>query len=471
MNRAGCMAVAAGLIALAGVASAESGETARELSGHSGAVCALAWGPDGRVLVTGGADGTVRAWRPEDETPPIVCKGHKGRVMAVAVSPDGGLMVSGGEDRSVRVWSVADGSMAMILPGQVGAVNAVAFSPDGVTIAAAGAESVRFWATRNFMFLRVLKGQKDAVTALAFASEGRQLFTGGRDAAVRLVETADGALVRVFQLDEPVTAMALSPDGATLAAGGAGNTIRVWRVKDGAVVWSKKKFTAMDAEDEAVRSLAISPDGRILATEWVGSVIRLRSLTDASVVRDLKGVKGRASSLAFSPDGRALAAGTEDGTVRLWPMGDLVRPAMSAATTKEWEASRLTIAVASLTPQNLPGGDAAVVADMLRAELVKSHAFTVLERAQIEKVMAEQALQQTGCTESDCAVRLGKLLNVKRIIVGSFGKLMGSYVLTIQAVNVETGEVVFGDTVKGATVEEVQAGVRVLVVRMAKALR
>jgi hypothetical protein len=133
--------------------------------------------------------------------------------------------------------------------------------------------------------------------------------------------------------------------------------------------------------------------------------------------------------------------------------------------------TKLNIAVAELTPQNMSAGDAAVVSDMIRSELVKKGTFNVIEKANMDKIMAEQAFQQTGCTDAECAVKLGKMLNVQRMVVGSFGKLMDAYFLNIRLIDVETGKTSFGDTAKMSSSSEVEKAVRDVVARMSKAAR
>ncbi|MCK9879196.1 hypothetical protein MXD59_26175, partial [Frankia sp. Ag45/Mut15] len=64
--------------------------------------------------------------------------GHTGPVWAVVVSPDGRQIVSGGEDRSVRVWDRASGVEQVVLTGHTGPVNAVAVTPDGRQIVSGG---------------------------------------------------------------------------------------------------------------------------------------------------------------------------------------------------------------------------------------------------------------------------------------------------------------------------------------------
>jgi hypothetical protein len=131
----------------------------------------------------------------------------------------------------------------------------------------------------------------------------------------------------------------------------------------------------------------------------------------------------------------------------------------------------LNLAVANLSAQGVTADDAVSASDMLRAEVAKTKAFRLLERARMEQVMAEQALQQTGATDSERAVQLGKLLNVQRMVVGSYGRLGGVYVLTIQAVDVQSGEVVHGDSLRGRSVDEILAGMKGMAERLAREAR
>lgn len=59
------------------------------------------------------------------------------------------------------------------------------------------------------------------------------------------------------------------------------------------------------------------------------------------------------------------------------------------------------------------------VADMLVTALVKSGKFSVLERQELEKVLDEQKLGESGLVTPETAPKLGKLLGVELLVVGS----------------------------------------------------
>jgi len=141
------------------------------------------------------------------------------------------------------------------------------------------------------------------------------------------------------------------------------------------------------------------------------------------------------------------------------------------APANETAVPPVNMAVVTLGAQGVSSSDAVIITDILRNELVKTGACNVLERENMETILAEHAFQRTGCTSEECAVRIGKLLNVKRTIAGNFGKFMGKYILTVKVVDIETGRVIFADSAKAKNEDAVESEVRKMALRIAGSVR
>jgi curli biogenesis system outer membrane secretion channel CsgG len=108
------------------------------------------------------------------------------------------------------------------------------------------------------------------------------------------------------------------------------------------------------------------------------------------------------------------------------------------------------------------------VADFLRTELVNTERFVVVDRANMDKLLAEAGFQQlSGCTEAECAVQMGKLLNVQQMVVGSVSKLMDTYYITVNLVEVETGKIIASHNQEAMTARELLSACRTLAQRIA----
>lgn len=125
-----------------------------------------------------------------------------------------------------------------------------------------------------------------------------------------------------------------------------------------------------------------------------------------------------------------------------------------------------TVAVSDFRPTNVSASEAAAVSGFVRGAVVRSGRFTVVDKGNMEKILAEQAFQQTGCTSQDCAVKLGHLLNVQTMIIGEYTVIERNRYLSANMVNVETGRIEQSASVKGFDAANVDEAAQELVNRL-----
>jgi serine/threonine protein kinase len=155
--------------------------------GHEKSVEALAYTPERSLLLSGGADKTMRLWDLPTLTQKRRYGGPRDMVSSVAFSHNGRLLAGGALDGRVRVWSVLSSRRLRTLRGHTGRVAAIAFAPHAQTLASAGSDgTVRLWDLKRGRTIRALTGHTGGATGVAFAPDGERLATAGANGMVRL---------------------------------------------------------------------------------------------------------------------------------------------------------------------------------------------------------------------------------------------------------------------------------------------
>jgi len=101
----------------------------------------------------------------------------------------------------------------------------------------------------------------------------------------------------------------------------------------------------------------------------------------------------------------------------------------------------ITVAVLEFDGANITKGELKILADRLSSEIFKLGEYTVVERSLMDEILSEQGFQQSGCTTTDCAVEVGALLGVQKMVTGSIGKIGNLYTVTAKSINVESGKI------------------------------
>jgi WD40 repeat protein len=290
----------------------------RKLHGHADGVYAVAFSPDGRYVVTGSFDHTLKLW--ETATGKEIKSyggpsGHQKMVLSVAFSPDGQLIASGGADNFLKVWDVPlDVPLRSFKTAD--AAQAVALSPDGKLLALGGKDgAIKILSAPDLKELVQCLGHQGAVSGVAFSANGKVLASAGHDRTLRFWDTAKGqSLAVVGAHTGPVHGVLLNPNN-TAHTVGADGMLKIWQVP---AAPTNKLFTGHTA---AVRALALSADGNQLVTGGADKSVR-QFATAGKEIRALAGVGGAVSAVALHPANTFVAAGAEDGQIHLWNAAD-----------------------------------------------------------------------------------------------------------------------------------------------------
>ena len=189
-----------------------------------------------------------------------------------------------------------------------------------------------------------------------------------------------------------------------------------------------------------------------------GQAITLIDLRKGEMGASL-GMEERPKALAISEDNQWLAAGSKSGRIATWKLGlreevSAARPSLPSLagrirTTTGTQAALsdakpVRIAILSFEAKGVSQDVADICLNSLSTSLANHSYITLVERRQIQTVLAEQKFQGSALTDESTGVQIGKLLNADHVLLCGIGKLGSSLVLTARLLNVESGKVLQG---------------------------
>ncbi|CAJ0960812.1 unnamed protein product, partial [Mesorhabditis belari] len=299
------------------------------LTGFTGAVRTSQVSDDGKYIVSGSNDQTVRVWCCQTGVQRHVLQGHTGGVTCISLH--GTTLVSGSSDQTLRVWNIVDGKCLRILTGHMAEVNCVEF--DGIRVVSGADDfTVKVWNVQTGECLHTLTGHTKPVYSLLFEPERDLVVSLSSDETIRVWDVRSATCIAILVTEESLVCPDWQLRGNILVACYTDSDVGVWDIRDGGSCIHRLQgvdghtsaitsFQWLDSgllgHNEHVITCRRIHSGRILAG-YLDNTLRVWNVDDAQLAFTLTGHMGYIGTTLVSDDGKYIVSGSTDTTVRVW---------------------------------------------------------------------------------------------------------------------------------------------------------
>lgn len=102
---------------------------------------------------------------------------------------------------------------------------------------------------------------------------------------------------------------------------------------------------------------------------------------------------------------------------------------------------KIPVAILDFDANNVTQAEARALSDRFRVEVFNAGVFDVMEREKMKGILDEMQFQLSGSTSNECAVEIGRLVGVEKIIAGAVSKVGEFYTVSSRLIDVETGKI------------------------------
>jgi serine/threonine protein kinase len=287
------------------------------LSGHTGAVTALASDDARHWIVSSGADATLRIWNSLSGALLRTIELEEGPATALALEDRRAL--TGHKAGAIVVWDLQRAEKLKVYHLQDAPISALAFTGDpNQFVAASPAAPLTMFDLREPSIASALAEAGEPGSDLVAAARSRPLLVAnGADRLIRVWRTEPRGLGRTYRGPPAgVSALEIAPGGRWVASGSMDGSISVWSTS------SSRLQRSFRAHDGRVTAMAFTPSDRpLLASAGSDGLVKLWDLRAMRNVRLLRGHAGPVRAVGFADAGHRLISAGEDGVILIWSTG------------------------------------------------------------------------------------------------------------------------------------------------------
>ena len=324
------------------------------IEGHQSYINYLVVTRDGKFIISGSSDQTIRIWRVPDLFQLAILRGHKSKITIVEVSCDSKYIVSYALDKTIRTWNIEAGYKQVNICKEELSINCLTITKDNTFIISGLGAIIKIWQLQSLTHIKTLISNNSQINAILLNNNNQLLFSGSSDGKVIAWNLKNYNWE--FNLDhiQQVHHLAISSNDKYLISGSwytviwdLENKIKIREIANYHIVWTYIQFiennnfyyaVASDNGDNKVRlwniqenkkinecqcnynikCIAFLPNSKLFVSCPKNDSISIWDYENKSEFSKAQCHHYGILGIAISSDNSFAVSGGEDSTLRIW---------------------------------------------------------------------------------------------------------------------------------------------------------
>lgn len=310
----------------------QTGDCILALTGHEADVSCVRYSPDGRYIVSGSVDLTLRIWDSSGGKELGIFRGHEAPITCVQYSPNGFSLVSGSEDKSVRIWDVRSTKEILSWKEFDGKIESVDFSSDGKEVVIT---DENIWICNlssgelKTIYMQNVKTERYETYKTTFKLRASGLASGKNEKIIQMWNSlSEDVLIQMSSLPGRLASIFFSPNGQYVVTECLDKSIQCWNADEA------KGIAQIEKEEVAINHFQVLPDGKrlVLASK---NTVSIKEINSNSLKPVLRKNKFKISKIVFSFDSKKVAVASFSGEIKIYDAQNGAEIAMRHEHEKE----------------------------------------------------------------------------------------------------------------------------------------
>jgi WD40 repeat protein len=284
----------------------------KEFKSQLEAIYSLSFSENGQYLLCSDATNLI-FWNLKDSKVSKINKAHESQINCSDFSPDGKLVISGGMDDTIKLWNVESKKLEKIFTGHTSAISSVHFLQSGENILSGSYDgTAKLWSIKDENLIKTFKGHSGCVYDIALTNDSLHFITAGEDKKLILWDLNSGNILNTFIGHERIVCnVSISNDDNLILSNSGDNSLRLWDINSGIEI---KRFNNIFDKTSEIQFIE---NNKFITSDNKNSVV-IWNLETNNYTQVFERQRQYVGCIKLIPKRNIITSGGWDGKLKLW---------------------------------------------------------------------------------------------------------------------------------------------------------